>query len=253
MKNNLTIFNSAEFGEIRTVMIDGEPWFVAKDVATALGYKKTEEAVRTNVNKMDTVIMGVIDSLGREQKTKVANESGLYDLIFGSRLDSAKSFRRWVTSEVLPQIRKTGSYNATLQLPTTANERLQLCMEATVENDKRITVVEDEVEAIHSDITDLRENLPLFPVEADEIIATVKKKGTDVLGGKLSPAYHDTSIRQTVYQDIHCQIRRQFGIRSYKALPRRHLQAAIEITKDYKLPIMLAERVRTANEVGVVS
>lgn len=111
--NELMIFNSEEFGQVRTMIINDEPWFVGKDVAAALGYKKITEALQTNVDEMDSTLMGVIDSMGRNQQTKVINESGLYALIFGSKLPSAKRFKHWVTSEVLPSIRKTGSYTLT--------------------------------------------------------------------------------------------------------------------------------------------
>lgn len=108
----IKIFENEEFGEIRTVVIDGEPWFVANDVAKALGYVKPRDAIKTNVDDMDTTLMGVIDSMGRNQQTSVINESGLYSLIFGSKLDTAKTFKRWVTAEVLPSIRKTGTYSS---------------------------------------------------------------------------------------------------------------------------------------------
>lgn len=116
--NELQIFNNEEFGEIRAVEIDGEPWVVAKDVASILGYRNPQEAVREHVDPED-VKMGernatpsIVDSLGREQFPSFINESGIYSLIFGSRLESAKKFKHWVTSEVLPQIRKTGGYVA---------------------------------------------------------------------------------------------------------------------------------------------
>ena len=105
-------FHSEQFGEIRTVMIDGEPWFVGKDVATALGYDKGRNAISAHVDDDDALKRGVTDSLGRLQETTIINESGLYALIFGSELESAKAFKRWVTSEVLPSIRKTGKYEA---------------------------------------------------------------------------------------------------------------------------------------------
>lgn len=108
--NELKIFQSPEFGEVRTIVIGGEIWFVGNDVARALGYQKTNEAVRKNVREMDTATAGVMDSLGRNQQTVIINESGLYDLIFESRLPSARKFRYWVTSEILPSIRKNGGY-----------------------------------------------------------------------------------------------------------------------------------------------
>ena len=118
----LQIFNNEEFGQVRTTIIDGEPWFVGNDVAKALGYSKTWEAIKTNVDEMDTSLMGVIDSIGRKQQTTIINESGLYSLIFGSKLETAKQFKRWVTSEVLPALRKTGTYSVTTtcQYPVSA-------------------------------------------------------------------------------------------------------------------------------------
>lgn len=109
--NELIVFNNPEFGSIRTVIINGEYWFVRSDVARALGYSKANEAVRTNTREMDTATAGVIDSLGRTQQMVVINESGLYDMIFESRLSKARDFRHWVTSTVLPELRKNGSYS----------------------------------------------------------------------------------------------------------------------------------------------
>ena len=114
--NEIQIFNNKEFGNIRTVNIDGEPWFVGKDVANALGYSNNRKAISDHVgeeDKMDGVT--VRDSIGREQNPILINESGMYSLIFGSKLESAKRFKHWVTSEVLPEIRKTGSYQSVPQ------------------------------------------------------------------------------------------------------------------------------------------
>lgn len=108
--NEVKLFENEEFGLVRTVIIDGEPWFVGNDVAKALGYSKSNEAIRTNVNNEDTTTAGVLDANNHTQQMIVINESGLYDLVFESRLPSAKGFRRWVTSEVLPSIRQTGGY-----------------------------------------------------------------------------------------------------------------------------------------------
>lgn len=108
--NELQIFKNEEFGEVRTVTIDNEPWFVGKDVATALGYERATKAIQDHVNEEDKDEIPIQDSIGRMQKTPIINESGLYALIFGSKLESAKRFKRWVTSEVLPTIRKTGGY-----------------------------------------------------------------------------------------------------------------------------------------------
>lgn len=108
--NELQIFKKEEFGEIRTVTIKNEPWFVGKDVAMALGYERATKAIQDHVNEEDKDEIPIQDSIGRMQKTPIINESGLYALIFGSKLESAKRFKKWVTSEVLPSIRKTGGY-----------------------------------------------------------------------------------------------------------------------------------------------
>lgn len=91
-------------------MQDGEPWFVGKDVAEALGYERATKAIQDHVDFEDKDGVPIQDSIGRMQKTPIISESGLYSLILSSKLPSAKKFKRWVTSEVLPAIRKTGGY-----------------------------------------------------------------------------------------------------------------------------------------------
>ena len=109
----VTVFKNLvhpEFGNLRTIEIDGEPWFVGKDVAAALGYTKERNALDKHVDKDDALKRGVTDSMGRTQQMTIINESGLYSLILSSKLPSAKEFKHWVTSEVLPSIRKNGAY-----------------------------------------------------------------------------------------------------------------------------------------------
>lgn len=111
--NELQVFNNPEFGKVRTIQIDGEPWFVGKDVAAALGYGDTDQAIRNHVDDEDKLTRhfdGEPGSKGGNPNMTVINESGVYALIFGSKLESAKRFKHWVTHEVLPSIRKTGSY-----------------------------------------------------------------------------------------------------------------------------------------------
>ena len=108
--NGLQIFKNEEFGEVRTVTIDNEPWFVGKDVAEALGYSKARNAISAHVSDEDKKDAPIQGTPGGTQNMTIINESGLYALIFGSKLESAKRFKHWVTSEVLPAIRKTGGY-----------------------------------------------------------------------------------------------------------------------------------------------
>lgn len=121
--NDLQIFNNPEFGKIRAIEIGGEPWFVGKDVARALGYQNPQRAIRDHVDDEDKGVTEMVTPGGR-QNIPIINESGIYSLIFSSKLPKAKEFKRWVTSEVLPSIRKTGTYltpemaSALADLPT---------------------------------------------------------------------------------------------------------------------------------------
>ena len=106
----LQVFSNAEFGSVRSIMVNNEPWFVGKDVATILGYAKPLNALATHVDEYDSLKQGLIDSMGRQQDTILINESGLYSLILSSKMPKARQFKRWVTSEVLPAIRKHGVF-----------------------------------------------------------------------------------------------------------------------------------------------
>lgn len=107
--NNIQIFKNEDFGQVRAITKDNEPWFVGKDVATILGYKDTSDAIKRHVDDEDKLTRCFTDS-GQSREMVVINESGLYSLILSSKLPSAKKFKKWVTSDVLPSIRKHGMY-----------------------------------------------------------------------------------------------------------------------------------------------
>ena len=109
LSENIKIFNNAEFGEIRVMLIDDDPWFVGKDIAMALGYNNPQKAIRDHVDEQDRGV-NEMDTPGGKQPIIIINESGLYSLIFSSKLESAQRFKHWVTHEVLPSIRKNGMY-----------------------------------------------------------------------------------------------------------------------------------------------
>ena len=127
----IQIFKDERFGEVRTMVINGEPWFVGKDVAEMLGYAKPLDAIQRHVDEDDSVKHGLIDSLGRTQQVIFINESGLYALILSSKLPQAKEFKRWVTNEVLPQIRKTGGY---IPVGSADDEKTILCKAIDIMN-----------------------------------------------------------------------------------------------------------------------
>ena len=96
MKNQMQVFENTEFGKVRVITIDGQPWFIGKDVADILGYEKSRNALSAHVDGDDALKWGVTDSIGRTQNTTIINESGLYSLILSSKLPQAKAFKRWV-------------------------------------------------------------------------------------------------------------------------------------------------------------
>lgn len=147
--NELTIFSNPEFGEIRTVIIDGEPWFVGIDIARALGYKRPSDAVYSIVDEGDSVKHGVCDINGHMQQTTVVNESGMYSLIFGSKLDSSKKFKKWVTSEVLPSIRKTGTYSI-------KTKKDSYMIEDPIERAKRWIEEQEETKELREKVMELK-------------------------------------------------------------------------------------------------
>lgn len=143
--NDLQIFNSEEFGEIRTVTIDNEPWFVGKDVAESLGYSEPRSAVSKKVDEDDKGVAEMETPSGKQNMT-VINESGLYALIFGSKLESANRFKNWVTSEVLPAIRRHGVYmtDQTLEKALTSPDFLiQLATQLKNEQEKNVALAAD--------------------------------------------------------------------------------------------------------------
>lgn len=238
----MQIFNSGEFGDIRTVTIDGEPWFVGKDVAKALGYSNTRDALATHISEEDKNTVAISDGKRGNPNQVVINESGLYALIFGSKLDSAKRFKRWVTSEVLPSIRRTGSYGIPLTIP----EQIQLLARGNVELERKIDTIQSDVEAIKAD-------LPILPIEAERITTATKKKGVEVLGGINSSAYRNKGLRQKLYSNLYSNLKYNFGVRSYKSIKRSQCDKAIDIINSYQPPYFLEEEIRNANAQQVMA
>lgn len=232
--SKLQIFNSNEFGEIRTVMIDNEPMFCLADVCKALEITNVgnvrQRLSEKGIHTADTPTNGGI------QKMVFISESNLYKTIFQSRKESAERFTDWVTSEVLPTIRKTGSYS----VPQTTAGQIQLLAKGHME-------LEQKIDDVNKDLQDFKQDMPLLAVECEKITRAVKTKGIDILSGKTSNAYNDNSIRSKVYQDIHNEVKRQFGVNTYKAIKRSQCDKAIEIINNYTLPMALANEVEQIN------
>lgn len=233
--NELQIFNSEEFGDIRTVTINNEPWFVGKDVAEALGYSEPRSAVSKKIDEADRGVAEMETPSGKQNMT-IINESGLYALIFGSKLESAKRFKHWVTSEVLPAIRKTGSY----QKPMTIEEQLQIVAKGTLE-------VKEEIHRVDNDLQNFKADMPLLALECQRITRAKNQKVVPLMGGKSAPAYKNKSLMHKVYSDVDAQLRREFGVNTYKAIKRSQCDLAVKIIEDYALPMYLKEEIDAEN------
>ena len=226
--NDIQIFNNPEFGDIRTVVIDNEPWFVGKDVADILGYQNGSRDINRHVDEEDKRLTKMV-SQGQNRDITVINESGLYSLIFGRKLESAKKFKKWVTSEVLPSIRKTGTY----MLPQTTDGKIALLAQGHTE-------LKAEVDEIKADLESLKMDLPILPVEADRITEAVRKKGVSIMGGKQSSAYSNRGLRQKVYNNLYANLKYNFGVRSYKSIKRSQCDKAMQVINDYQTPYFFA-------------
>ncbi|WP_292300462.1 phage antirepressor [Megasphaera sp.] len=180
--NELQIFKSPEFGQVRTVMIGGEPWLVGKDIATALGYTNTRKALNDHVDDEDKGVTKC-DTLGGAQEMTIINESGLYSLVLSSKLPTAKKFKHWITSEVLPAIRKTGGYIANAETMTDAEimSKALLIAKQTIESrEQRIHSLEAETERM----------------KPKEIFAdAVSASNSSILIGDLAKILHGNGIK----------------------------------------------------------
>ena len=215
--NELQIFTNEEFGEIRTVQLNNETYFVGKDVAEALGYVDPSSAVSKNVDTEDkTTLLLEQDGSNYKSKTTVISESGLYALIFGSKLESAKRFKHWVTSEVLPAIRKTGSYKMEQYSPE---------MKAILMHDKKLVKMDERV-------TDLENNTTIDYGQQQALGDIVNSVVIEALGGKGSPAYRE--ISKKVFAECNRDLKHYFNVNARNNVPKKRFDEAVEYVKNWK-------------------
>lgn len=236
--NDLKIFNNAEFGQIRTVESEDKIYFVASDIAKALGYENTSKAIADHCRWVTKRYIPHPQNPDKKIEVNVIPEGDMYRLITHSKLESAERFESWVFDDVLPSIRQNGYYE---------NPNMSTEMKAILMIDQKQVKMEQRMDKLEFDI-------PLYGSEADELSNHVKRKGVAVLGGKQSEAYQDTEIRSKVYRDIYDQIKREFGIyddsgrpKSYKALKRKYIADAHDLIDCYEAPTYLVELIEAAN------
>lgn len=241
MKNEVKIFENAELGlQVRTVLNpDGSISVSAEDTAIGFGWttvaKSGNEVVRwARVNEY-------CKELGfthEWSKDDYMPESLYYLLGMKASNERAQKYQRWLAMEVIPSLRKTGTYR--MGSPKSSLQLLELELAALKE-------VDGKVDAVNKDLQEFKKDLPILGVEEGQITNAVKRKGVNCLGGKKSNAYKDRPLRTKLYCDIHRELKRQFGVTTYKAIKRSQCETAIKIIEEYEPPLYLKEQISYLN------
>lgn len=203
--NELTIFKNEEFGEIRSTTINEDPWFVGKDVARVLGYKDTSDALKKHVEAEDKLTRQIADS-GQSREMYIINESGLYSLILSSKLEGAKRFKRWVTSEVLPSIRRNGGYITGQETLTDAEimaKALLVAQNTIQQREARIKSLEGENSALVVDNAIMRPKADYFDELVKRNTLTSIRETAKALGVKERPFVNFLLEKKYLYRDKH--------------------------------------------------
>ncbi|HDG1473444.1 TPA: ORF6C domain-containing protein, partial [Staphylococcus aureus] len=190
------------------------PYFIGKDVADILGYTNSRKTLSDHVDEEDKLTSRIVTS-GQNRNVTIINESGLYSLIFSSKLENAKRFKRWVTSEVLPSLRRTGTYQTK---PLTTSEQIQLIAQGNTELDERVTKIE--------------ETYPIMHGEAKHIQRLVAQKVAEIVRNKFNGFYDQVSRK--LFAEIYKSIKKIFDVPSYNCIPRGRYQEAIRFVERWQ-------------------
>lgn len=213
--NELQIFNNEEFGEVRTVVLNSEPMFCLADVCKALDIKNATDVAKRLDDDERTRL-----NLGRQGETNFVTESGLYAVILRSDKPNAKKFRKWITGEVLPSIRKTGSYGK----PMTTAEKIQLLAQGNEELNERVDMVDGRV-------TDLENNMTIDYGQQVVIGDEVNKVVIGALGGKSSAGYKE--ISRKVFSECNRDIKHYFHVNFRNNIPKKRFDEAVQYIKNW--------------------
>jgi len=241
-ENQLQVFTNEKFGEVRSILIKGEPWFVGKDIAERLGYKNPRDAISTHVDEDDKADVGIHDG-SQNRNMKVINESGMYALIFGSKLEQAKEFKLWVTNEVLPSLRKNGTYSITTPnvnnnlvdlvqatitniVPLIANEMGKLILQSQDKIDQSIEMLHNQSVIYDSDRESLKDLIGFRSVNTTRIVKTIKGMLSDKLGYNV---YANTEIFQKVKKVVF----KEFEVIKWEDVPVEKYNSVFAFVDEY--------------------
>ena len=245
MSNEINIFNF-EGNKLRSLLIDEVPYFVAKDATQVLGYKNTTQALNDRVDDEDKISKLVNESQISENDNFVndsqrmvnvdlINESGLYSLILSSKMPNAKKFKHWVTSEVLPAIRATGSY----QVPKTPEEQLALTIKATVHLAQRMDKAE-------KDIDEIKNKSEIDSAQRYKLEMARKKHVIEIVGGKSSNFYKQKKTRK-VFSALFHDLAEEFMVSRYADIAKEQFDDAMKFIREWYPPYPLKQEIDTIN------
>lgn len=243
--NTPQIFTHPVFGELPSIVINDAELFGATEAAKGLSFSNPYTALKNHVDEDDLTHQEVIDSLGRVQRKKFVNESGLYSLIFGAAKqgnnseikEKAKAFKKWVTSEVLPSIRKTGSY----QVPQPNNTALLL--ETALKHERSLGVIDERLDRLEDETI-------ITSSQRRKIKGMVQSVVITRLGGKKSVAYGNKSIRQSSFSSCYKQLQESFDVSSYMDIPKIRFADAMRLIPKWAPTLELQARIDEANGSG---
>ncbi|MBX7751023.1 ORF6C domain-containing protein [Staphylococcus aureus] len=213
----LQTFNFEEL-PVRTLEVNGEPYFIGKDVADILGYTNSRKALSDHVDEEDKLTSRIVTS-GQNRNVTIINESGLYSLIFSSKLENAKRFKRWVTSEVLPTLRKTGAY----QVPSDPMQALRLMFEATEQT-------KQEIKNVKGDVIDLKENQKLDAGDYNFLTRTINQRVAHI---QRLHAITNQKQRSELFRDINSEVKKMTGASSRTNVRQKHFDDVIEMIANW--------------------
>ena len=225
--NELQTFNFEEL-PVRTLTVDDEPYFVGKDVADILGYSRGAKAIQDHVDKEDIRVVPIQDRTGRYQKASLINESGLYTLVIDAARQSnnrdikekAKTFKRWITNEVLPSIRKTGTY----QVPDNPMDALKLMFDAQKQT-------KEEIATVKADVIDIKENQKLDAGEYGLITKTVHQRVAYIR--QIHGLPNNKEVNKPLYRDINSNVNTMAGIKTRTQLKQKHFDDVMNMITNW--------------------
>lgn len=214
MTNELQIFKNSSFGNLEVLTIEGKQWFPAIKVAEILGYTNPRKAIRDHSKEKGVTIRSVLSNGGTQNK-KFIDEGNLYRLITKSKLPQAEQFEEWVFDDVLPTLRKTGSYQVK---PLTTSEQIQLIAKGNTELDERVTAIE--------------ESYPIMHGQAKHIQQLVARKVAEIVRNKFNGYYKETSKK--LFAEIYRSIKKIFQVPTYNSIPRGRYEEAVKFIEQWQ-------------------